>query len=164
MLVRMKVQLIHQKSIWGSRTWLCMAPVRHLVSLGPTGASALGHCGVHADKSLVSSGLAGRWWHWRKRWIQPFRWISYASLPPQRLLPWLLWQNFCWKINWWPYSLRPLPPASRTLPPGEPLPTLASPGNLPICVGGSSERETLFHPDNEQSGIRWPLLGSCHRN
>ena len=34
MLVRMKVQLIHQKSIWGSRTWLCMAPVRHLVSLG----------------------------------------------------------------------------------------------------------------------------------
>lgn len=40
MLVRMKVQLIHQKSIWGSRTWLCLAPVRHLVSLGPIGASA----------------------------------------------------------------------------------------------------------------------------
>lgn len=38
----MKVQLIHQKSIWGSRTWLCMAPVRYLVSLGPIGASALG--------------------------------------------------------------------------------------------------------------------------
>ena len=73
-------------------------------------------------------------------------------------------KTFCWKINRWPYSLRPLPPASRTLPPGEPLPIPASPGNLPICVGGSSERETLFHPGNEQSSIRWHLLGSCHRN
>lgn len=25
-------------------------------------------------------------------------------------------QTFCWKISWWPYSLRPLPPASLTAP------------------------------------------------
>ena len=164
MLIRMKVQLIHQKSIWGSRTWLRMAPVWHLIFSGPIGASALGHCAVHADRSLVSSGFAGRWWRWRKRWIQPFRWISYVSLPLQRFLPWLLClklsaeKSACGFIPWGLY-LQLLGLCN-----GGPLPTPASPENLPICVGGSSERETLFHPGNEQSGIRWPLLGSSHRN
>ena len=35
---------------------------------------------------------------------------------------------------------------------------------VPLFVSGSSEKEIPFHPGNEQSDIRWPLLGSCHRN
>lgn len=153
------------KRVFGGQSWLCMAP-EHLVSLGPIGAISFGTLwGSCWQETGITQDLQGGGDLLKEKMnstIQmdflciittPQEFASLTTMPKiyaekstDGLIPWSLYLK-----------------ASRTLLPGEPLPTLASPGNLPICVGGSSERETLFHPDNEQSDIRWPLLGSCHR-